>query len=213
MIGLDVTTSIAPERFVQMRDAMIPQIVLARLQPGDEVQLAPIHANPDRQITVKRLTEKFGTDKKMGDLSQHLRQLTQTKDPKVPNNLGNLLAYAKRIGTTLDSERQRVARQGKASPPAAPIVFQAFTDGELPAGQSLPQSSPWPVTLQVWVWGVENAYEARLKQWLMTDLGLPEEQLQIVRFSEWQTTAEKVFGPRVGRPFPDMGLLKRLGAI
>jgi hypothetical protein len=56
-------------------------------------------------------------------------------------------------------------------------------------------------------------YEARLKQWLITDLGLPEEQLQIVRFSEWQTTAEKVFGPRVGRPLADMGLLKRLGAI
>jgi hypothetical protein len=117
------------------------------------------------------------------------------------------------MGTTLEAERQRIVRQGKASPPVAPIILHLFTDGELPAGQSLPQPGPWSTTLQVWVWGVEHVYEARLKQWLITDLGLPEEQLQIVRFSEWQTTAEKVFGPRVGRPLADMGLLKRLGAI
>ena len=213
MIGLDVTTSIAPERFVQMRDTLIPQIVLARLQPGDEVAWVPINANPERELKLQRLTGKMGTDKGLRDMHARLRQVEQSRDPKIINNLGSFLAYGKRTGTMLEAERQRLVSQGKKPVPVERLVFSLFTDGELPAGQSVPPSGPWPTNVAVWIWGVESVYETRLKQWLTTDLELPEGQVTLVRFSDWQLTEAKTFGARIGRPFADLGFLKRLRGV
>jgi hypothetical protein len=210
ILGLDVTTTVKPESFVLMRDTMIRHIVLARLRPGDEIQWMLLHENPEKKVDTKQLTGKVGTNDEVQKLAAQLHQIKQLTDVRIANNVGNIFAYAKRIGTMLEAEQQRVAQQGKSQGRTELLTMHLFTDGELPAKQGLPQPGPWPSNLDVWVWGVEQEHEARLTQWLTTTLGLPEKQFHIVRFSDWQTTANKVFGPRIGRPFVDVATLKRL---
>lgn len=212
MIGLDVSTTIGPTHFATMRDTMIPRIVLARLRPGDEVQWMPLHADPEQAIHIKPLTGKAGAHDEMQGLAVQMRQMEQLKDTKIANNTGGFLGYAKRISAMLDTaQQQRMERQGKSQSRTERIIVHLFTDGELPAGQGLPQPGPWTSNIEVWVWGVEREYETRLTQWLHTTLGLPTHQVHVVRFSDWQTVADQVFGPHIGRSFVDVAMLKRLG--
>ena len=91
-------------------------------------------------------------------------------------------------------------------------MVSLFTDGKLEGRQTLPQSGPWPSALTVWFWGVEPAQEAPLEQWATGKMGLPETQLNVVRFSDWETVADKIFGQTIGRPYQNVGLIKRLQA-
>lgn len=208
IIGLDITTTV--ERFAEMRDQMIPRVALGRLHDRDEVHWMSIAARPDRDVQVK-LLKGLGQDKNIIALYEAIHAIKQTTNHKEINDTGAVMRYAKSISKKLERERQRQANQGKSTPRATRVVLTMFTDGELPAGQSMPEAGLWPTDLDVWVWGVEKQYEARLRQWITTTLGLPEAQLHIVLRSEWQLDVEKTFGPRIDRPSINVGLLKRLG--
>jgi hypothetical protein len=43
-------------------------------------------------------------------------------------------------------------------------------------------------------------------------MGLPEAQVHIVCFTDWQTVADKIYGPQIGRPQPNLDILRRLAS-
>jgi hypothetical protein len=212
ILGLDITTSVGKDRFVVMRDQMIPHAVLSRLHSRDVVHVMPVNSDPERSVHVTRLVRKVSLDKEIASIVEYIQtRIKYSENPKVMTNIGGILAYAKRLSHMLQEERQRTAASGASLPPAPRFVVVIFTDGKPEGVQTKPLQGSWPVELMVWFWGIEGAYEASLKKWATTEMGLPEGQLHIVRFTDWQTAAEQVFGPRINRPYPNMEVLNRLG--
>jgi len=213
MVGIDITASIPADHFLLTRDQMFPQVILSRVRPRDEIHVVPINTNPEQHVHVTRLVRTAGLDKELAALLTTVQtQIVHTQNPKVMTNIGGVLAYAKRLSTLLQEERSRAAAQGKAAAPAPRIVVVLFTDGKPEGRQTMPLSGPWPTNVSVWFWGVEPAAEAALTHWATTTMELPETQLHLVRFSDWETVAAQVFGRHVDRPHPNLAFLKRLQA-
>lgn len=213
MVALDITTSIPEDQFRLMRDQMFPEVVLSRVRSRDEVHVMPVDSDPERHVHVLRLIRNVGLDKELAALLQTVQaHIVHTKNPKVMTNLGGVLAYAKRLGTTLQEERARAQAAGKSAMPAPRIVVVVFTDGKPEGRQTIPLPGVWPPEVEVWFWGVEPQSEGALKHWATTTMGLPAGQLHLVRLSDWQTVAAQVFGRQIDRPHPNLEILKRLNA-
>jgi hypothetical protein len=213
MVAVDITTTIPDEQFRLMRDQMFPEVVLSRVRSRDEVHVMPVDSDPERHVHVLRLIRNVGLDKELAALLRTVQaHIVHTTNPRIMTNLGGVLAYAKRLGITLQEERARFQATGKASPPTPRIVVMVFTDGKLAGRQTMPLPGVWPLEVEVWFWGVEPSAEGPLKQWATTTMGLPEGQFHIVRLSGWQTVATQVFGRQIDRPHPNLEILKRLNA-
>lgn len=206
-----------------MRGQMIPYLVFARLHSREEVHVLPIDSDPEKRVQVMRLSKPSGMDREIAAMFAHVqtlkrpdeasepRQRKTQREPEITTNIAGALAYTKRLSQTFQTERQRVAASGKPLPPATRFVANIFTDGKPEGPQTKLPPGPWPAEVTVWFWGVESIHETSLKKWATADMGLPENQFHIVRFSDWQSIADKVYGPQVGRPNARVEVLKRLG--
>jgi len=213
MTGLDITTSVPKDHFLSMRDKMFPNVVLARVRQRDEVHVMPVDSDPEKGVQVMRLTRNVGMAKEILAFFASIQtQIHQPKSYKGSTNIGGVLAYAKRISLTLQDAHKQAEARGKAHTALPRIVANIFTDGKPEGVQTKPLPGPWSAAVTVWFWGVERAYEASLRKWATTEMGLPEAQLRIVRFTDWQTVAAHDFGQHIDRTHPDMEILKRLGA-
>lgn len=196
----DITPSIPLKRFLVMRDQMIPQIVLSRLRSRDELHILRVDSDPEDDVQRIPINGgNVGFDKEIADLfMKNIRTITQPAKYKGSTNIGGALAYAGRIA--------REVRAVSSQTPRVEVLI--FTDGKL-EGRQTGYDQGWMPGVHVWFWGVEREHEVSLKQWATRKMALGEQQLTIVRFSDWQTMAE-VFGREIGRRFQDQQVLQRL---
>ena len=224
IIALDITTSVPKDHFLIMRNDMAAYVILSRLRNREEVHMMPVDSNPENRVRVMQLSKPSGMANEIAAMAAHLQTFKRPDEshneskrkqkPEAPltTNIAGVLAYAKRNAQELAQERQRVAASGKPLPPAPLVIANLFTDG-LPEGPQTPlPPGPWPAEVMVWFWGVEQEHAAALKTWATTKMGLPEAQVHIVRFTDWQTVADKIYGPQIGRPQPNLDILKRLAS-
>jgi hypothetical protein len=213
IIGLDITTSIPLEHFIQMRDAMLPAVVLSRLRSRDEVHVLPVDSHPEKHVMVTRLVKNVGMERAIVSLFDTIQsQMTRPQRYRGMTNIGGVLAYARRLHATLQATQTRAQERGTRSWRMPRLVVTVFTDGKLEGTQTQPLPGPWPEDLSVWFFGVEPAEEAALTKWAIHTIGIPEAQVTMVRFSDWETVAEKVFGQMIDRPHRDVELLERFQA-
>ncbi len=194
-----------------MRDEMLPAIVLARLRHRDEVHILRLDTDPENQVEMLRLTRNVGMGREIAAFFTTVQKINQPSKYRGSTNIGGILAYAKRISMTLQESAKQAEARGKPRPISPRFVVSIFTDGKPEGIQTQPQQGPWPTQVEVWFWGVEAKHEDALKQWAVTKMQLPEAQLHIVRFIDWQTVVAHTFGRHVGRPHPNTAVLKRLG--
>jgi hypothetical protein len=216
IVALDITTSIPSERFRIMRDEMIPAIVLSRVRSRDKVHILAIDSDPEDQVIVQAISgRKVGKETEIATIFTQLQErIVQPKRYRGWTNIGGALAYAKRMSQMIEGNHTAV-KQAHASIPSSRVVITLFTDGKWEGKQSL-QGGAWPAEVLVWFWGVERSYEASLRKWATQEMGLLDHQFFIVPFSDWQTAADQLFGPRIERPFPDRQVLQqiqRLGSL
>ena len=212
IVGIDITTTVPEKHFPIMRDRMFPEIVLSRLRQRDEIHTMPVDSHPERSINLVRLTRATGLDKEVMAIFEDVKmRIKRTKNPRITTNIGGVLAYAKRLSLDLQQEKARTEASGKTASPLPRFVVHVFTDGKVEGPQTTPPAGAWPADVMVWFWGLEEPEVAPLKQWATTRMELPEAQLHIVLYSDWNTRADKVFGHHIERPYANADLLKKLG--
>lgn len=208
--ALDNTTSIKKDHYIKMRDEMMPEIVLSRLRSRDDIHILPVDSDPEQNVKVIPMSNRrAGVHTEIAAVFDYLRTFNQPQGYRGTTNIGGVLAYAKRISQKLEEERKRAEAIGRGHPSAPLFVVAIFTDGKL-EGRQTRYGGEWPQNVVVWFFGVDPRYEDHLKKWATGEMGLPEEQLTIVRMSDWKTM-KKVFGQRIDRPYEDQQVLQALG--
>jgi hypothetical protein len=213
--SIDITPSVPKDHFLVMRREMIAQVLLARVNPREVVHIMSIDSDPEHSVKRMGLSKPSGMLSETAAMLAHIQtlkrpdEIAKPRQPRAPReqemttNIAGALAYAKR-------NSQNLAASRKAGAPGPRWVVNLMTDGKPEGPQTKLPPGPWPTEVQVWFWGVESQHEATLQKWATQDMGIPEEQLHIVRFSDWENVANRLYGRQIGRPQPREEVLKHL---
>lgn len=209
VIGLDITTSIPKDRFLILRDEVMPRIVLSRVRARDEVHILPVNSDPEENVKVFRVSGKrLGIDTEITAIYGHVQShLDQPHRYSGTTNIGGVLAYAKRMSQLVEKE-QRAKRMGKVDGSLPLFVVVVFTDGKLEGTQSR-QAGEWPKNVVVSFWGIDPRHEGQLRKWATADARLAEDQINIVRMSDWESVAN-MFGRTIDRPSANLEVMEKL---
>ncbi|MGH8548209.1 MAG: vWA domain-containing protein [Methylococcales bacterium] len=186
--ALDTTDSVQPDRFAVMRDRMIPELVLSRFRPGDTLHFIDLsqisgdkvkvfsHEGPKHRLAIALTVWYKSTIQPLG-----IRRSKAT-------DIVGVLDYARRIHE-LEAQGRRPHR----------VVVLILTDGK-PEGIQTTSTGTMPPDIQVGFWGIDAENQEALTHFARELGGLNDQQVQFVRYSDWETANNPVFGSVTGRP-------------
>lgn len=241
VVGLDVTASVPLQKFLVMRQEMIPTLVLARARREDSIHLMPIDSDPEQRLVQATLTRNVALDKEIMPLYEAVQRFKR-RDECPPPVKGQPRA-ASQLPAGCPAVTQRPAKVTQRPPEMwtniggilayskrLGLTLQAAHQRAIARGTPAP---PMPrVVVIVLTDGKPEGPQTPLPPgpWPPVDawfFGVEPAHIasletwarttmgfadpHISRFADWQNVAATAFGPQIDRPDADADLLKRLG--